>query len=355
MARGMTNTYILVGGCILMIIGLTQYFALSSENSKLTVTVQELQKALKDSSSKAQELQESQRSLTEERDACKQQKGRSRQDIADNRAANENSKTQINELQNEIDNLNQKLRDAENFERDSLTQEENAKLQVDEAEKQKLLAEEKLQECIAREERVFEDLQKLKKLEADKSGNVNIEVKNIDDSNHEKKNATSKKSLSPKKKNEMKAPKQLQPPKIHFEDKKGVVGKGGAENVNDPPENMEDDENKEENAQDGGEEDEEDYFTTEKVLVDEELEEELDDPDMREKAQLPDVDPAKIKVEKKDMSGNTWHRDENGKPMPVIVQGDPNKPRAKFIPPLKSKGTKDSSNKKKEERNRRLF
>ena len=60
------------------------------------------------------------------------------------------------------DNLNQKLRDAENFERDSLTQEENAKLQVDEAEKQKLLAEEKLQECITREERVFEDLQKLK-------------------------------------------------------------------------------------------------------------------------------------------------------------------------------------------------
>merc|ERR1712136_255363 len=121
--------------------------------------------------------------------------------------------------------------------------------------------------------------------------------------NHEKKNATPKKSLSPKKKNEMKAPKQLQPPKIHFEDKKGVIGKGGAENENDPPENMEDDENKEENAQDGGEEDEEDYFTTEKTLVDEELEEELDDPDMREKAQLPDVDPAKIKVEKKDMSG----------------------------------------------------
>ena len=60
------------------------------------------------------------------------------------------------------DNLNQKLREAENFERDSLTQEENAKLQVDEAEKQKLLAEEKLQECITREGRVFEDLQKLK-------------------------------------------------------------------------------------------------------------------------------------------------------------------------------------------------
>ena len=53
--------------------------------------------------------------------------------------------------------------------------------------------------------------------------------------------------------------------------------------------------------------------------------------------------------------GNTWHRDENGKPMPVIVQGDPNKPRAKFIPPIKSKGTKDSSNKKHEERNGRFF
>ena len=46
----------------------------------------------------------------------------------------------------------------------------------------------------------------------------------------------------------MKAPKQLQPPKIHFEDKKGVVGKGGAEDLNDPSENMEDDENKEENG-----------------------------------------------------------------------------------------------------------
>ena len=41
--------------------------------------------------------------------------------------------------------------------------------------------------------------------------------------------------------------------------------------------------------------------------------------------------------------------------MPVIVQGDPNKPRAKFIPPIKSKGTKDSSNKKHEERNGRFF
>ena len=60
------------------------------------------------------------------------------------------------------DNLNQKLREAENFEKEASNLEENAKLQVDEAEKQKLLAEEKLQECITREERVFEDLQKLK-------------------------------------------------------------------------------------------------------------------------------------------------------------------------------------------------
>ena len=60
------------------------------------------------------------------------------------------------------DNLNEKLRDAENFEKEASSLEENAKLQVDEAEKQKLLAEEKLQECLTREERVFNDLQKLK-------------------------------------------------------------------------------------------------------------------------------------------------------------------------------------------------
>ena len=46
------------------------------------------------------------------------------------------------------------------------------------------------------------------------------------------------------------------------------------------------------------------------------------------------------------LTGNTWHRDENGKPMPVIVQGDPNKPRAKFIPPPKSKTPKDRNNEK---------
>ena len=46
-------------------------------------------------------------------------------------------------------------------------------------------------------------------------------------------NSTSKAPSSPKKNNKIKEPKQLQPPKIHFEDKKGVVGKGGAEDVND--------------------------------------------------------------------------------------------------------------------------
>ena len=147
-------------------------------------------------------------------------------------------------------------------------------------------------------------------------------------------NSTSKAPSSPKKENEIKEPKQLQPPKIHFEDKKGVVGKGGTDDVNDQEENDERSENKEEDGkfnefmmpcllhvmilntrrgiliiwlniadQDGAEEDDQDYVTTDKSEIDEELEEELDDPDMREKAQLPDVDPAKIKVEKKDMSG----------------------------------------------------
>ena len=50
--------------------------------------------------------------------------------------------------------------------------------------------------------------------------------------------------------------------------------------------------------------------------------------------------------------GNTWHKDENGRPMPVIVQGDPNKPRAKFIPPPRSKDSKVNGN---EKRNEKLF
>ena len=77
------------------------------------------------------------------------------------------------------------------------------------------------------------------KLEGDKSENEDIKERNIEDSKHEKQNSTSKTSLPPKKKNKTKEPKQLQPPKIHFEDKKGVVGKGGAEEVNDEPENTE--------------------------------------------------------------------------------------------------------------------
>ena len=42
---------------------------------------------------------------------------------------------------------------------------------------------------------------------------------------------------------------------------------------------------------------------TEEDPADKEYEQVLDDPELKEKAQLPDVDPAKIKVEKKDMSG----------------------------------------------------
>ena len=59
---------------------------------------------------------------------------------------------------------------------------------------------------------------------------------------------------------------------------------------------------------------------------------------------------AKVKIEAVKDHGGSWcfdnEEDENGKPMPIIVQGDPNKPRAKFIPPSKSKDTKDNNNKK---------
>ena len=60
------------------------------------------------------------------------------------------------------DNLNQKLREAEKFQNDANSLQESAKLQLDEAEKAKLLAEEGVRKCVAREERVFDDLQKLK-------------------------------------------------------------------------------------------------------------------------------------------------------------------------------------------------
>ena len=58
-------------------------------------------------------------------------------------------------------------------------------------------------------------------------------------------------------------------------------------------------------AVDNGEEedDQDDVAPTEEALNDKDLEEELEDPEMKENAQLPDVDPSKIKVEKKDMSG----------------------------------------------------
>merc|ERR1712150_70383 len=318
----MTNTYILVAGCILMIIGLTQYFTISSENSKLTITVQELQKAVKNSADRIKGLEDHGNAITRERDTCQKDKGALDQEkaklvkeVADSKSTNENSKTQINELQNEIDNLNQKLREAEIFEKDATSLEENAKLQVDEAEKQKLLAEEKLQECITREEKVFDDLQKLKSLEKNASGKENAKNPNVEDSE----NANEKEVIdpmvtpaSPKRSNKEKEPKQTQPPKIHFEDGKEVEGKDDEPMDNEASENVEVDENKEEKVDDTAKEDNQDYaYHTEEKHNDEEHEEVEDDPELMKNAQLPDVDPAKIKVEKKDMIENLDKHAEN--------------------------------------------
>ena len=33
------------------------------------------------------------------------------------------------------------------------------------------------------------------------------------------------------------------------------------------------------------------------------------------------------------LTGNTYHKDKSGRVMPVIVRGDPNKPRAEWKPP----------------------
>ena len=61
------------------------------------------------SSSRIQELEDSKSGLSKERDTCQddkrkseEEKSRLRKEIADNKSKNENSKTQINELQNEI-------------------------------------------------------------------------------------------------------------------------------------------------------------------------------------------------------------------------------------------------------------
>jgi len=322
MARGMTNTYILVAGCILMIIGLTQYFTISSENSKLTITVQELQKAVKNSADRIKGLEDNSNAITRERDTCQkdksvleQEKAKLGKEVADSKSTNENSKTQINELQNEIDNLNQKLREAEIFQKDATSLEENAKLQVDEAEKQKLLAEEKLQECITREEKVFDDLQKLKSLEKNAPGNKNAKNLNVEDSENAKEKEVIDPMVTPasaKKSNKEKEPKQTKPPKIHFEDGEGVKGKDDEPIDNEESENVDVDENKEEKVDDTEKEDNQDYaYHTEEKQGDEEQEEMEDDPELMKNAQLPDVDPAKIKVEKKDMSANLDQNAEN--------------------------------------------
>jgi len=61
------------------------------------------------SSSRIQELEDSKSGLSKERDTCQEdkrkseeEKSRLRKEIADNKSKNKNSKTQINELQNEI-------------------------------------------------------------------------------------------------------------------------------------------------------------------------------------------------------------------------------------------------------------
>jgi len=45
--------------------------------------------------------------------------------------------------------------------------------------------------------------------------------------------------------------------------------------------------------------------------------------------QLPNVDPSKVQVVKKDTLGMKFHKDESGHYMPIIVAGDPSSPRAK--------------------------
>ena len=60
------------------------------------------------------------------------------------------------------DNLNEKLRAAEDSEKQATDLEEESKLKLDEAEKNKVEAEEKLQQCLERESKTFEQLEKLK-------------------------------------------------------------------------------------------------------------------------------------------------------------------------------------------------
>ena len=68
----------------------------------------------------------------------------------------------------------------------------------------------------------------------------------MEEPDNEKQEAASKSPSDSKKNNKTKKPKQVQPPKIHFEDGKGVVGKENGKEDNEPSENLEDDANNEE-------------------------------------------------------------------------------------------------------------
>merc|ERR1712037_1001704 len=74
MARGMPNTYVLVGGFLLIIIGTTQYFTLRSENAHLTTTVQELQRQIKSSLGREKETEVQRDDVIQERDSCRKEK-----------------------------------------------------------------------------------------------------------------------------------------------------------------------------------------------------------------------------------------------------------------------------------------
>ncbi len=49
--------------------------------------------------------------------------------------------------------------------------------------------------------------------------------------------------------------------------------------------------------------------------------------------------------------GNTYHKDDNGKYMPIIVRGDPNKPRAKWNSPTTS--SENANNQKAKHENKK--
>ena len=68
----------------------------------------------------------------------------------------------------------------------------------------------------------------------------------MEEPDNEKQEAASKSPSDPKKNNKTEKRKQVQPPKIHFEDGKGVVGKENGKKDNEPSENLEDDANNEE-------------------------------------------------------------------------------------------------------------